>query len=168
MSIRDMVPRKRHEHPLARREEVHPYRDFQREMNRLFDEFFGEFPLMAREGETGWLPGAFVPRVDVSETDTEIKATAELPGMDEKDISVELEDNFLTLRGEKKTEQEEKEKNWFHREQSYGSFHRVIALPAGVDASKATAKFRKGVLTVVAPKREEEKSKRKTVPIQAE
>ena len=168
MSIRNLVPRRGHERHPVRREEVGPFRDFQRELNRLFEDFFGEFPLVARSGESEWPPAAFVPRVDVSETDTEIKATAELPGMDEKDISVELEDNYLTLRGEKKTEQEEKDKNWFHREQSYGSFHRVIALPAGVDAAKATAKFKKGVLTVVAPKRAEEQAKRKTVPVQTE
>ena len=109
-----------------------------------------------------------MPRVDVSETDMEVKVSAELPGMDEKDISVELQDDVLTLRGEKKSEQEEKGKNWFRREQSWGSFQRSIELPAGVDAGKAKAQFKKGVLVFTAPKRPEEQAQRKTVPIQVE
>ena len=166
MSIKDLVPRFGRESSLARREEADPFRDFQREMNRLFGEFFGEQRPALRDREPGWAPAAFLPRVDVSETDAEVKVSAELPGMDEKDISVELQDDVLTLRGEKKTEQEEKGENWYRREQSVGSFHRSIELPADVDASKAVAKFKKGVLTVVAPKRADEPSRRKTVPIQ--
>ena len=168
MSIKDLVPRIGRKPLPARREEADPFRDFQRQMNRLFDEFFGEAPLAERGREPEWAPAAFTPRVDVSETDAEVKVSAELPGMDEKDISVELQDDVLVLRGEKKSEQEEKGKNWFRREQSYGSFHRAIELPAGVDAGKAKAQFKKGVLTFVAPKRPEEQARRKTVPIQAE
>lgn len=168
MSIQDLVTRIGRKPLPARREEADPFRDFQRQMNRLFDEFFGEAPLAERDRGPAWAPAAFTPRVDVSETDAEVKVTAELPGMDEKDISVELQDDVLVLRGEKKSEQEEKGQNWFRREQSYGSFHRAIELPAGVDASKAKAQFKKGVLTFVAPKRPEEQARLKTVPIQAE
>ena len=168
MSIKDLVPRIGRKLLPVRREEADPFRDFQRQMNRLFDEFFGEAPLAERERGPEWAPAAFTPRVDVSETDAEVKVSAELPGMDEKDISVELQDDVLVLRGEKKSEQEEKGKNWFRREQSYGSFHRAVELPAGVDASKAKAQFKKGVLTFTAPKRPEEQARRKTVPIQAE
>ena len=168
MSIKDLVPRFGREQAPARREDVDPFLDFRREMNRLFGEFFGDFPLAERGRCPAWAPAAFVPRVDVSETDKEVKVSAELPGMDEKDISVELQDDVLTLRGEKKTEQEEQGENWFRREQSRGSFRRSVELPAGVDASKAVAKFAKGVLTFVAPKRAEERTKRKIVPIRAE
>ena len=168
MSIKDLVPRIGRKPLPVRREDAEPFRDFQRQMNRLFDEFFGEAPLAERGRESAWAPVAFMPRVDVSETDAEVKVSAELPGMDEKDISVELQDDVLVLRGEKKSEQEEKGKNWFRREQSYGSFHRAIELPAGVDASKAKAQFKKGVLTFVAPKRPEEQARRNVVPIQAE
>ena len=168
MSIKDLVPRFGRESAPARREDVDPFRDFRREMNRLFGEFFGDYSLAERGREPGETFAGFVPRVDVSETDREITVSAELPGMDEKDIAVELQDDVLILRGEKKTEREEQGKNWFRREQSCGSFHRAIELPAGVDAAKAVAKFKKGVLTVVAPKREEERTKRKTVPIRAE
>lgn len=167
MSMKDLVPRIGRKSLPLRREEADSFRDFQRQMNRLFEDFLGEFPLAEREGGPEWAPAAFAPRVDVSETDTEVKVSAELPGMDEKDISVELQDDVLTLRGEKKSEQEEKGKNWFRREQSWGTFHRSIELPAGVDAGKAKAQFKKGVLTFTAPKRAEEQAKRKTVPIQA-
>ena len=168
MSMRNLVPWLGRGSVPVRREESDPLRDFQREMNRLFGEFFGDFPLAERSRESAWETSAFMPRVDVSETDLEVKVTAELPGMDEKDISVELQENVLILRGEKKSEQEEKGKNWFRREQSYGSFHRAIELPAGVDAGKASAQFKKGVLTFKAPKLEEEKEKRKAIPIETE
>lgn len=166
MSIKDLVPRIGRKPLPARREESDPFRDFQRQMNRLFADFFGETSLAGREPGFDWAPAAFVPRVNVSETDTEVKVSAELPGMDDEDIAVELQDDVLTLRGEKKTEQQEQGKNWTRREQSWGSFHRVIGLPAGVDAAKAKAQFKQGVLTFTAPKREEEKTKRQTVPIQ--
>ena len=166
MSIKDLVPRIGRKPLPVRQEDADPFRDFQRQMNRLFDDFFGGFPLAERETGAGWAPAAFTPRVDVSETDTEVKVSAELPGMDEKDIAVELQDDVLTLRGEKKSAQEEKGKNWYRREQSWGSFQRAIELPAGVDAGKAKAQFKKGVLTFTAPKRPEEQVRRKTVPIE--
>ncbi len=166
MSIKDLVPRIGRKPLPVRQEDADPFRDFQRQMNRLFDDFFGGFPLAERETGAGWAPAAFTPRVDVSETDTEVKVSAELPGMDEKDITVELQDDVLTLRGEKKSAQEEKGKNWYRREQSWGSFQRAIELPAGVDAGKAKAQFKKGVLTFTAPKRPEEQVRRKTVPIE--
>ena len=168
MSIKDLVPRIGRKNLPVRQDAADPFRDFQREMNRLFGEFFGEFPLAERGPESEWAPAAFMPRVDVAETDAEVKVSAELPGMDEKDITVELQDDVLTLRGEKKRELEEKGKNWFRREQSCGAFHRSIELPAGVEAGKAKAQFKKGVLTFTAPKRAEEQAQRQTVPIQAE
>jgi HSP20 family protein len=96
--------------------------------------------------------GDLVPRLDVSETEREIKVTAELPGMDEKDVNVTLEGDVLTLKGEKKAEAEEKGKNFHRVERTYGSFQRVITLPAEVDATKVTAGFKKGVLTVTLAK----------------
>ena len=167
MSIKDLVPRIGRKPLPVRQEDADPFRDFQRQMNRLFDDFFGGIPLAERGTGAGWAPAAFTPRVDVSETDTEVKVSAELPGMDEKDITVELQDDVLTLRGEKKSAQEEKGKNWYRREQSWGSFQRAIELPAGVDAGKAKAQFKKGVLTFTAPKRPDEQVRRKTVPIEA-
>ena len=168
MSMKNLVPRFGRKPLPARREEADPFRDFQRQMNDLFADFFGGYPLAERGGGPEWAPAAFTPRVDVAETDTEVKVSAELPGMDEKDISVELQGDVLVLRGEKKREQEEKGKNWYRREQSSGSFRRAIELPAGVDAGKARAQFKKGVLVFTAPKRAEDQAKRKAIPIQAE
>ena len=166
MSIKDLVPRFGRKPLPVRQDEADPFRDFQQQMNRLFDDFFGGFSL-AESGRGGeGAPAAFMPRVDVSETDTEIKVSAELPGMDEKDITLELQDDVLTLRGERKSEQEEKGKNWFRREQSYGVFQRAIALPADIQAEKAKAQFKKGVLTFTAPKKEDGPVRRKTVPIE--
>lgn len=152
----------------VRRGEYDPFRSFQREMNRLFDDFFTDFPLAPRWGERDLLDAAFSPRVDVSETDKDVIVSAELPGMDEKDISVEMDEAALTIRGEKREEKEDKGKNWYSREQSYGSFHRAIPLPASVDGAKAKAKFKKGILTVTIPKTEEDQAKRKAITIESE
>lgn len=149
----------------ARRATQDSFLDFRRDMNRLFDDFFGELSLAPRWGAAA--PMAFSPRVDVAETDREVKITAELPGLDKKDIVVEMDNATLALRGEKKEEKEEKGKNWRRREQSYGSFQRIVPLPAAVDGAKAKAKFAKGVLTVTAPKQTGAQSQAKTVAIES-
>ena len=171
MSIKDLIPRvgKGREDTRLQRRDDDPFRQFQSEMNRLFDDFFGEFglePSWAR-GERGGGLAAFSPRVDVTESAKEVAISAELPGLDEKDVTVEVDDTAVTIRGEKKEERETKEKNWTRREQSYGSFHRVVPLPVAVDGSKAKARFKKGVLNVTLPKREERAARRKTVEIEA-
>jgi HSP20 family protein len=170
MTIKDLVPkfgRERDRLPV-RRVEYDPFREFQREMNHLFDDFLTGFPLASRWGEReGWMT-EFSPKVDVSETDKDIQISADLPGMDEKDIAVELEESALTLRGERKEEREDKGKNWHTREQSYGTFQRVIPLPAEVVGDKAVARFKKGVLTITVPKREGTPARRKSIKIETE
>jgi HSP20 family protein len=170
MAIKDLVPKfgRGRDNVPVRRGEYEPLLDFQREMNRLFDDFFTDFPLAPRWGERDLPSAGFSPRVDVSETEKEVRISAELPGMDEKDITVEMADEAITVRGEKKEEKEDKGKNWYRREQSYGSFHRVIPLPASVDGEKAKAKFKKGVLTITVPKREGERPDRKTITIEGD
>lgn len=170
MAIKDLVPRihRGRERMPVRRGEIDPFRDFQQQMNRLFDDFFSDFPLAPRWGERGLAAVGFSPRVDVSETDKEIKVSAELPGMDEKDIAVEMDDAAVTIRGERKVEKEDKGKNWYTREQSYGAFHRIVPLPTSVDGEKANAKFKNGVLTIMVPKREEEQAKRKAIKIETD
>jgi HSP20 family protein len=91
-------------------------------------------------------------RISREETDKEIEITAELPGLEEKDVQVNLADNVLTIRGEKKAEKEEKEKNYHMIERSYGSFSRSIELPAGIDPNAVKATIDKGVLKVTVPK----------------
>jgi HSP20 family protein len=171
MAIKDLVPTfgKKRDAITHRRAGDAPFRQFQDEMNRLFDDFFAghDLPLWPGRGGDDSL-SAFTPRVNISETEREVKVSAELPGMDEKDVTVELDDNMINIRGEKREEKEEKDGDWTRREQVYGSFHRMIPLPASVDGQNAKAKFRKGVLTVTAPKREPDKSNRKRVAIECE
>jgi HSP20 family protein len=141
----------------------------QQEIDRLFDNFSRGFgfgmtmprlpgrifdiePLRGMERAFGASAG-LVPSVDIAETDKEITVTAELPGLSEKDVEVVLSDDLLTIRGEKKVEKEEKKKNFYMSERSYGSFERSFRLPESVDQAKVQANFEKGVLTVRAPKR---------------
>ena len=133
----------------ARHEEYSPFSLFRHEMNRLFDNFFRGFDIEPFEKRLG----AFYPDIDVTETDKEIKVSAELPGMDNKDIDVSLTKDSLTIKGEKKEEKEEKKKKDYYRmERSYGSFSRTIPLPVEIDTEKAKAQFKKGVLTITLPK----------------
>jgi HSP20 family protein len=110
---------------------------------------------------------SFSPRLDVSETDREYHITAELPGMDEKDVEISLSNNLLILRGEKKDERKDKQKDYFRMERSYGMFERAIPVPEGADLDKCEASFRKGVLTVTIPKSPEYQKERKRIPIRA-
>ena len=138
-----------------------PFTSLRRDMERLFEDF---------SRDLGWgppTPGgmAMAPRVDVSETDTELKIEAELPGIDEKDVEVVLGDGRLTIKGEKKQEKEEKKKDYHVVERSYGSFARSIALPFEADADQVKASFAKGVLTVTVAKPPEVKAKEKKIPV---
>ena len=137
-----------------------PFGSLRRDMERVFEDFSRDF---------GWPPAtaerAMAPRVDVSETDTELKIEAELPGIDEKDVEVVLSDGRLTIKGEKKQEKEEKKQDYHLVERSYGSFARSVALPFEADPDKIKASFAKGVLTVTVPKPPEVKAKQKKIPI---
>jgi HSP20 family protein len=125
----------------------------QQEMNRFFDEFFGDRRSELAEGE--WLPA-----VDVSETETEIVVRAELPGLIQEDIELSLQDNVLTLKGEKKPEKKEQKESYHRTERSYGSFTRAVTLPANVEQSKVQAAFKDGILKITLPKIEEVKPKK--------
>lgn len=130
---------------------ANPIRTFQDEMNRLFSDFFGEssVPAWWRSGSAP----ALSPAVDVTENGKEFKITAELPGLDTKDVQVTAADGYLTIRGEKKEESKEEKEGYFRQERSYGSFQRVVALPESANFEKADAKFDKGVLTIAIPKK---------------
>jgi HSP20 family protein len=135
-----------------------PFTSLQREIERLFDDFGRSFPslsagdLFGRFGDRG-LPAADVmPRMNVIESDAAIELTAELPGLEQKDVEVNVIDDVLTIRGEKKEEKDEKQKDYRLVERRYGSFSRRVQLPAGVEADKITARIANGVLTVSVPK----------------
>jgi HSP20 family protein len=150
MSLKSLLPIGR-DRNVARREE-NPFAPLQREIDRVFDDFtrgFATFPMFARTSAAD-----LTPSVDVTETDKEIEITAELPGLEEKDVQINVADNVLTIKGEKKSEKEEKDKNKNYRlvERSYGSFARTLELPAGVDPDAIKASIAKGVLTVTVPK----------------
>src|SRR4051812_20423621 len=130
-------------------------------MDELFDEFFDRAPGSVRSDYSL----SFAPAMEIGETDKEVKISAELPGLDEKDVEVTCSGNLLTVKGEKKAEKEEEDGDFWHRERSYGYFERSVQLPEGVDAEKAAANFKKGVLTVTVPKKPEAQSSRRTIDI---
>ena len=169
MTVRDLAPWTWGKKDVAvRREGGDPFDALRRQMDRLFDEFsdgFGLTPFGRGALEESW--GGYTPRVDLTEDEKAYTVTAELPGMDEKDVEVTLSDNALTLRGEKKHESEEKGKNFYRMERSYGSFQRVVPIPAEVDDKKIEATFKKGVLTVNLPKTEAARKEEKKITVKA-
>ena len=145
---------------------ANPFQFLQREMNRLFDDVlrpdFG-MPMFGRgNGEEGML----VPRIEMRETDKELRITAELPGVTDKDVDVSLDDDVLTIRGEKKTERKEERENTHLTERSFGMFQRSLRLPYRVEPKEVKASFANGVLTVTMPKNKAQEQARK-IPVQA-
>jgi len=172
MVFREMVPWKKDKHNVAIRsgQEEFPLLSLQHRMNRMFDDFFGDwadFPLSPFRA-LGRVDGGFMPRMDVAETDKEVTITAELAGLDEKDVEITLQDNVLTIKGEKKAERQENQANRYVAERSYGAFCRSIELPAEVEQDKIDATFKKGILTVRLPKTPVEEAKAKKIEIKAE
>jgi HSP20 family protein len=152
MRIRELVPlRSREKDQLSRRGDGDPFTTLQTEMSRLFDSFFEGFDVGAF-GKSGLATAATMPKVDVSETNDAVHVTAELPGMKEEDIELTLSDGSLIIQGEKRAEKEDKNKNYYRVERSYGTFHRSIPLPSEVDDKKVDASFKDGVLNIVLPK----------------
>jgi len=147
----------------AAQKEAHPILALQHEMNRLFSDFFGAtLPSLWRSSERMF---NLNPAADVVETDKDIKITAEVPGLDAKDISVTIDGQYVTIKGEKKEEKKEEKNGYFRQERSYGEFQRVIALPEIANADKAEASISKGVLTVSVPKKAGSQSKERKIEI---
>lgn len=168
MAITDLIPWHWGEKKVpVKREEQEPVYELQRNMNSLFDDFFNNFGNFSLAPFEAFGPsfGAFNPQVDVSESDKEIKVSAELPGLDENDIEVSLAHNVLTISGEKKEEKEDKGKNYYRMERSYGSFQRAIPLPDEVETDKVEARFKKGVLTITLPKTAEAQKRTKRITV---
>ena len=141
-----------------------PFADMRREMDRLTDDF-GRGWLTSGNGDS---KGFLLPKVDIAETDKGLELTAELPGFDEKDVSLDVHDGILTIKAEHKEEREEKdEKKHYHLvERSRGSFLRRVALPFEADADKANAHLEKGLLKVIVPRLATEASKPRQIPIE--
>ncbi|MBP5344386.1 MAG: Hsp20/alpha crystallin family protein [Alphaproteobacteria bacterium] len=138
-------------HYIVKRTELEPRTSdvwgLQSDINRLFDAFMS--PLDTTETRA-----VMSPKLDVAELKDKFEIKAELPGMDEKDIELSLDDGLLTISGEKKAETEEKDKGYYLKECSYGTFSRSIRLPDNIADDKIEAKFKKGVLTIDLPKKE--------------
>jgi len=132
------------------------------EMRRMMQDFW----MMPFEEFGRWGDG-FTPMVDVKEEDKEILLSAELPGMDQKDIDVTVTKDSVRISGEKKQEEEKEEKGYYRHETSYGSFERIIDLPTEVDQDRAEAEFRNGVLTIKLPKSEEAQAKHRKIKIKS-
>ncbi|MES0101326.1 Hsp20/alpha crystallin family protein [Mesorhizobium sp. M0019] len=166
MAIRDLIPwgRENNQAPsLFRDADRDPFLTLHREMNRLFDEAFRGFD--ARLPSLGGFSAARAswPSVEISDSEKEIRVTAEIPGMDEKDVELLLDDGVLTLRGEKREETEDKDRQFSER--FYGRFERRIPLGYEVDEDKVNAAFRNGVLSVTLPKTERAQAKAKRIAI---
>jgi len=166
MAIRDLIPWSRQENRLPvpfdtdREADSFPLLSLHRDVNRLFDDVFrglGTSRFGAFDRSLAW------PSVEFAETEKEFRITAELPGLDEKDVELSIEDGVLTLRGEKKAEVEDKDRGYSER--SYGRFERRIALPRSVERDKASAAFNNGVLTVTVPKSQAANENRRRIPI---
>lgn len=125
-----------------------PFLSLQQGMNRLFDEVFRGARLPMGERDEAML----MPRINVSETDVEIRITAELPGVEEKDVDITLDDDVLTIRGEKRMETKEDRENYHFSERSYGQFQRSVRVPHSVNPDQVHADMANGVLSIVLPK----------------
>jgi HSP20 family protein len=122
-------------------------------MNRLFDE-----TMHRGRGAEAMDMGTWAPPVDIYETETEIVLVAEVPGVDEKDVDVEVKDNLLTIKGERRMEKSVREESYHRVERAYGGFSRSFTLPQAVDSEKITATYNRGVLEIRLPKPEKAKT----------
>lgn len=170
MSVRELIPWKRNRSVPVQRaagtaaDVRDPFLALHREMNRLFEDFWSGFGSFGGFGLAGAAEGWSAPTVDLVETDDGYRLTAELPGVDEKDIEVLIADNTLTVRGEKKNEYEDRERALSER--FYGRFERRIPLPTEVQEDRVEASFRNGVLTVTLPRSAKAQSARR-IPLKA-
>jgi HSP20 family protein len=161
MNRRQLIPWRRSEMPLSLIEES-PFQALWQDVNSTFDKFFNEFG----ERPFGIETTSFSPSVNVTENDTAFVVAAEVPGVAEDDIDVTLVQNVLTIKGEKKVEQEEEKEGNYYFERRFGSFCRNISLPPNVvDQDIVTANFDKGVLTITLPKLEEAQQIMKRIPV---
>jgi HSP20 family protein len=146
---------------LVRWEPVRELSSLQSDMNRLFNTFFDT----TTGGNGGSAPRRWIPAMDLVETDDHFVLKADLPGLTDEDVKIDVEDDVLTVSGERKSEHEDKGEGYVRVERSYGSFRRSLTLPEGVDPEAVTASFDRGVLEVRIPKPEERKPRRVAIQV---
>lgn len=139
-----------------------PLTSLRQEMDRLFEDF-ATWNGPSRLGEAA----TFLPPVNVSENPETLRVTAEIPGIEPKDVTVRLENGALVISGRKESEKEEKGRDWYRRERSSGEFRRAIPLPSEIDPNKVTATFSKGVLSVEIPKTREATAKSRVIEVKS-
>ncbi len=162
MAFRDLIPWSNQGRNIEQRgADVHPFLALHREMNRMFDDVFRGFDL-APFGSARAFDGLSWPQLDIEETDKEVRITAELPGLEEKDVSLDIANGVLSISGEKKSQTEDKDRRFSER--YYGRFERRIPLE-GVEEDKASASFKNGVLTIALPKSSKAKDNVRRIPI---
>jgi HSP20 family protein len=150
VDFRSLVPWRDKSQPALPRDDAYdPFTTFRREVDRLFEDFFGggralASPLFGGHGVT--------PSIDMAETDTEVIITAELPGLEEKDFQVTVSGDVLTIKGEKKAEHEQTNGDTRYMERRYGAFSRSLRLPFAIGEEKVDAQYNKGILTIRLPK----------------
>ena len=160
MQIKDLIPWARKDGaPDAKISEDNPIATLQREMSHVFENFWN------RVGQFEWPWGSDEAKSDMVETDKAIEVSIELPGMEMKDIEVTVNDDMLTVKGEKKIERQVEKKGYYLSERSYGAIYRTIPLPPGVDGEKAQASFKNGVLTIKLPQTPEAQAKVKRIEV---
>src|SRR5437868_14872105 len=166
MAIKDLVPwnNRNREVGFSRGTDVHPFFTLHRELNRMFDDAFRGFDLTPFGPTFRATDGLGWPQIEIDETDKEVRITAELPGLEEKDVSLNIANGVLSISGEKKSETEDKDRRFSER--YFGRFERRIPLE-GVDENKASASFNNGVLTVALPKSTNAKDNVRRIPINA-
>jgi HSP20 family protein len=164
MALKDLIPwnDRGRDVSVRRGEETNPVLTLHREMNRLFDNVFRGFDISPFGSDRSFDRPMGWPNIEVSETDEEVKVTADLPGLDEKDVQVELANGVLAIRGEKRTETEDKKR--LFSERYYGRFERRIPVD-DVEQDKVAASFKNGVLSVTLPKSQSAQQKVKRIAI---
>ncbi len=162
MALTDLVPFAHRRRPAARSGSANPFERLHEEMDRLFEDFMPQASgLRGLDQRAGFL-GA----LDLSETEEALELKVDLPGIDEDKIEITLRDGALFIHGEREEEKEEKKKNFYRSERSFGFFSRNVPLPCEVDEDKIDAQFKKGVLTVRLPKTADAKRSERKIPIQ--
>jgi HSP20 family protein len=168
------VKQEKIEKPSSKLQAYQPFESLRDEIDRLFEDFgrgawqpfrrslFPAAPLFRSQ-----LKWPAMPAVDVVESEKAYEITAELPGMDEKNIEVKVADRVLTIKGEKQEEKEEKQKDYYLQERSFGSFERSFEVPETVETDKIEASFKKGVLTLTLPKKAEAQKPAKKIEVKA-
>ncbi len=180
--VKNLIPKRKEERQLPVRVEKYPefrpevweqpFKELRKATDRLFDEFFRHVRWPIGEWLSPWglttdIVGADWPRADMSETDHEIHITAELPGVDKDDLDVSVTEDRITIRGEKKDQEEKKGKNYYQLERTYGSFQRSFSLPCEIDADKVDASFKDGVLKIVLPKTQAARERIKKITVKS-